>query len=194
MLNERFDKVLHTWWQLQWCSVQALLLLFEKIPLQQNLFTLPCLLLHEVLNHLYSFLQSPHVHVQDSFTCLLVIFHSTDDLDVSANSFMGMIPSQFGLLTKWCESSVVWLLVIMIVLSCVFDRTLMLACHIHSTAYLDLSSNSLMSTIPSEVGLLTKLSESGVVWLLVAMIVMCFSLYFHACLSYSFRRCLRSFS
>ncbi len=70
----------------------------------------------------------------------------------------------------------------------------MLASHIHSTAYLDLSSNSLMSTIPSEVGLLTKLSESGVVWLLVAMIVMCFSLYFHACLSYSFRRCLRSFS
>jgi hypothetical protein len=58
----------------------------------------------------------------------------------------------------------------------------MLAYHIHSTAYLDLWDNSLMGTIPSEVGLLTKLSESSIVWLLVAMIVL--SLYSHACLSF----------
>jgi hypothetical protein len=46
----------------------------------------------------------------------------------------------------------------------------MLACHIHSTARLAL--NSVTGTIPSEVGLLTKLSELSVVWLLVVMIVL----------------------
>jgi hypothetical protein len=66
----------------------------------------------------------------------------------------------------------------------------MLACHIHSTAYLDLWDNSLMGTIPSEVGLLTKLSESSIVSLLVAMIVLL--LYSHACLSYSFYSLLGS--
>jgi hypothetical protein len=48
----------------------------------------------------------------------------------------------------------------------------MLACHIHSTAYLDLLVNSLTGMIPSELGLLTKLSESNVDWLLVVMIVL----------------------
>jgi hypothetical protein len=48
----------------------------------------------------------------------------------------------------------------------------MLACHIHFTAYLDLSVNSLTGTIPSEVGLLSNLCESSVVWLLVVMIVL----------------------
>jgi hypothetical protein len=38
----------------------------------------------------------------------------------------------------------------------------MLACNIHSTAYLDLSINSLTGTIPDDVGLLTKLSESSI--------------------------------
>jgi hypothetical protein len=56
----------------------------------------------------------------------------------------------------------------------------MLACHIHSTAHLGLSVNSLTGTIPSEVGLLTKLSESSVVWLLVVMIVL--SCVFHCTL------------
>jgi hypothetical protein len=49
------------------------------------------------------------------------------------------------------------LLVVMIVLSCVFHCTLMLAFHIHSTVYLALSANSLTGTIPSEVGLLSKM-------------------------------------
>jgi hypothetical protein len=62
-------------------------------------------------------------------SCLCVIFHSTDGLDLSFNSLMGTIPSEIGLLTNLCESSVVWLLVVMIVLSCVFHCTLMLACH-----------------------------------------------------------------
>jgi hypothetical protein len=62
-------------------------------------------------------------------SCLLVIFHSTVDWDLSDNSLTGTIPSEVGLLSKLSESSVVWLLVVMIVLSCVFHCTLMLACH-----------------------------------------------------------------
>jgi hypothetical protein len=63
-------------------------------------------------------------------SCLLVIFHSTADLYLSYNSLTGTIPSEVGLLTKLSESSSVWLLVVMIVLSCVFFLcTLMLACH-----------------------------------------------------------------
>jgi hypothetical protein len=57
------------------------------------------------------------------------MFHSIDDLSFSSNSLMGMIPSEVGLLSKLSESSVVWLLVVMVVLSCVFHCTLMLACH-----------------------------------------------------------------
>jgi hypothetical protein len=119
-------------------------------------------------------------------SCLLVIFLSRDYLYLDNNSLTGTIPSEVGLMLNLGESSVVWLLVVMIVLSCVFHCTLMLACHIHSTASLSLNYNSLTGTIPSQVGLLTTLSESIVVLLLVVMIVMCFSLYSHACLSYSF--------
>jgi hypothetical protein len=99
---------------------------------------------------------------------------------------MGMIPSQLALMSNLCESSVVWLLVEMIVLPCVFCCNLMVAFVIFLfKAYLDVSDNSLMGTIPSEVGLLSKLSESSVVWLLVVMeCVICFSLYSHACLSF----------
>jgi hypothetical protein len=78
------------------------------------------------------------------------------------------------------ESSVVWLLIVMIVLSCVFHCTLMLACHFHSTDTLALSSNSLTGTIPSEIALLSNLCESSVVWLLVVMIVL--SCVFHCTL------------
>jgi hypothetical protein len=62
-------------------------------------------------------------------SCVHVIFHSTVDWDLSDNSLTGTIPSEVGLLSKLSESSVVWLLVVMIVLSCVFHCTLMLACH-----------------------------------------------------------------
>ncbi len=37
------------------------------------------------------------------------------------------------------------------------------------TCHLDLASNSLSGTLPSEVGLLTQLSESPFVWLLIVM-------------------------
>jgi hypothetical protein len=62
-------------------------------------------------------------------SCLLVIFHSTADFDLSSNSLTGTIPTEIALMLNLCESSVVWLLVVMIVLSCVFHCTLMLACH-----------------------------------------------------------------
>ncbi len=61
--------------------------------------------------------------------CLLVIFHSTDTLALSSNSLRGKIPSQIALMSNLSESSVVWLFVVMIVLSCHFHCTLMLACH-----------------------------------------------------------------
>jgi hypothetical protein len=58
-----------------------------------------------------------------------VIFHSTATLYLSFNSLIGTIPSQIALMSNLCESSIVWLLVVRIVLSCVFHRILMLACH-----------------------------------------------------------------
>jgi hypothetical protein len=72
------------------------------------------------------------------------------------------------------------------VVMCVFRCTLMFACHFYSTAYLDLSNNSLTGTIPSQIALMSNLCESSVVWLLVVMIVLAcvFSLYSNACLSY----------
>jgi hypothetical protein len=53
-------------------------------------------------------------------SCLLVIFHSTAELYLYDNGLNGTIPSQLALLSNLCESRVVWLLVVMIVLSCVF--------------------------------------------------------------------------
>ncbi len=44
----------------------------------------------------------------------------------------------------------------------------------HSIAYLDLSINSLTGTILSQIGLLTKLSESSIVRVPVVMIVVMF--------------------
>jgi hypothetical protein len=58
-----------------------------------------------------------------------VIFHSKDTLYLSDNRLTGTIPSQIALMSNLCESNVVWLLVVMIVLSCVFHCTLVLACH-----------------------------------------------------------------
>jgi hypothetical protein len=45
------------------------------------------------------------------------------------NNLVGTIPNELALLSNLGESSVVWLLVVMIVLPCVFHCTLMLACH-----------------------------------------------------------------
>jgi hypothetical protein len=60
---------------------------------------------------------------------LFVIFHSTAYLFLSENNLTGTIPTEIALMSNLGESSVVWLLVVMIVLSCVFHCTLMLACH-----------------------------------------------------------------
>jgi hypothetical protein len=67
------------------------------------------------------------------FACQI---HSTAYLSLWSNSLTGTIPGEVGLLTNLCESSVVWLLVVMIVLSCVFHCTLMLACHFSFYSYL----------------------------------------------------------
>ncbi len=58
-------------------------------------------------------------------SCLLVIFHSTADLDLSSNGLNGTIPSQIALMSNLSESSVVWLLVVMIVM-CFFILPLFL--------------------------------------------------------------------
>jgi hypothetical protein len=62
-------------------------------------------------------------------SCWLVIFHSTAWLGLYNNNLTGTIPSQLAMISNLSESSVVWLLVVMIVLSCVFHCALMLACH-----------------------------------------------------------------
>jgi hypothetical protein len=57
----------------------------------------------------------------------------------------------------------------------------------HSTDTLSLYSNSLTGTIPSQLGLLTKLSKLSVVFgclFVMICVVMCFSLYSHACMSF----------
>jgi hypothetical protein len=54
-----------------------------------------------------------------SHACLS-FFHSTADLYLNDNSLTGTIPSQIAMMSNLCESSVVFLLVGMIVLSCVF--------------------------------------------------------------------------
>jgi hypothetical protein len=46
-------------------------------------------------------------------------------------------------------------------------------CHnFHSTAYLDLSWNNLMGTIPTQIGILSQLSKSGFVVTIVVMSLM----------------------
>jgi hypothetical protein len=105
-------------------------------------------------------------------SCLLVIFHSTADLVLFVNSLTGTIPSQIALMSNLCESSVVWLLVGMFVLSCVFIVLSCLLVILHSTVSLDVSFNSLMGTIPSQIAMISNLCESSVVWLLVVMIVL----------------------
>jgi hypothetical protein len=54
---------------------------------------------------------------------------SLETLKLSYNNLFGTIPNELALLSNLCESCIVWLLVVMIVLSCVFHCTLMLACH-----------------------------------------------------------------
>jgi hypothetical protein len=113
----------------------------------------------------------------------LIIFPSTASLDLWCIGLTGTIPSEVSLLTKLSELSVIWFLVVMIVLSHCHVFFIVLSCLLvifHSTDNLDLSVNSLTGTIPSEVGLMSNLGESSVVWLLVVMIVL--SCVFHCTL------------
>jgi hypothetical protein len=88
--------------------------------------------------------------------------HSTAGLDLSSNGLTGTIPSKIAMMSNLCESSVIWLVVIMIVLSCVVHCTFMLVIF-HSTAGLVLSSNGLTGTIPSKIAMMSNLCESSVV-------------------------------
>jgi uncharacterized membrane protein len=105
---------------------------------------------------------------------LVIIIHATDTLSLWGNILTRSIPSEIGFLTQLSESSVVWLLVVMI--GVMFSMVLSMRVVIfHSTAYLDLAMNSLRGMIPSEIGFLTQLSESSVVCLFVVTIgVVCF--------------------
>jgi hypothetical protein len=76
-------------------------------------------------------------------SCLLFIFHSTAELYLSNNSLTGTIPSQILLMSNLCECSIVWLLVVLIVLSCLFF--ILLSCLLvilHSTDDLQLYKNN----------------------------------------------------
>jgi hypothetical protein len=56
---------------------------------------------------------------------------SLESLEIYDNNLVGTIPNELALMSNLSESSVVWLLVVMIMLSCVFHCTLMLACHFY---------------------------------------------------------------
>jgi Gpi18-like mannosyltransferase len=77
-------------------------------------------------------------------SCLLVIFHSTAELDLFHNGLTGTIPSEVGLMSNLGESSIVWLLVVMIVLSCVLHCNLMVAFVIFSILQLTCLSTTIV--------------------------------------------------
>jgi hypothetical protein len=131
---------------------------------------------------------SLYSHVRLSF------FRSpTAALGLDSNSLTGTIPSELGLLSKLCESSIVFFACCSdCVIMCFFVLSCLLVMF-HSTAGLDLSGNrysnpdnNLTGTIPSQLGLLPQLSESSIVLFACCndFVVMCFSLYTHACLSF----------
>lgn len=53
--------------------------------------------------------------------------------------------------------------------------TLILISYFHSIDYLDLAVNNLVGTVPSQIGTMTALSKSGVVWLLAVFAWMFYS-------------------
>jgi hypothetical protein len=89
---------------------------------------------------------------------------SVETLTLLFNNLVGTIPNELALLSNLSKSSVVWLLVEIIVLSCMFDCTLMLAFVIfHSKDTLDLSANRLTIIIPRQIAIMSNLSKSSVV-------------------------------
>ena len=120
----------------------------------------------------------PDMYVCSCLSCNLIL-NSTATLDLSSNTLSGTIPSEIGLLSNLSESICRFLLSPicpdMYVCSC-------LSCNLilNSTDTLDLSSNTLSGTIPSEIGLLSNLSESCCRFLLSPI---CPDMYVCSCLS-----------
>ena len=89
---------------------------------------------------------------------------STAGLSVQSNSLTGTIPSYIGLLTSLSESRDVWLLVMAIMIAFLFCSSNTSLSLFHSSALLASSGNFLTGTLPTEIGTLSALSESLVLF------------------------------
>jgi hypothetical protein len=76
---------------------------------------------------------------------------------------LATIPNELALLSNLSKSTVVCLLVVIIVVTCFFIVLSCLLVIFHSTADLYLNGINLTGTIPSQLGLLRKLSKSSIV-------------------------------
>ena len=96
-----------------------------------------------------------------------LILYSTGRLELSENKLTGTLPSEIGLLADVGEFSWPSLAPLLLVLLGFFKAPAIQRAHacldciwvLNSTDFLTLWSNSLMGTIPSEIGLLTRLGE-----------------------------------
>ena len=118
------------------------------------------------------------MYVCSCLSCILIL-NITGYLYLDNNTLTGIIPSEIGLFTNLGESCCHFLLSPicpgMYVCSCVSCILIL-----NSTDTLDLSSNTLSGTIPSEIGLLSNLSESCCHFLLSPI---CPDMYVCSCLS-----------
>jgi len=91
----------------------------------------------------------------------MIIHGFAERVQLSRNSLNGSIPSEIALLTALCK----YILVLTVVVS-YLDSHAFLVIAFDSTASLGLFATGLKGSIPSEIGFLSKLSESLPVWCL----------------------------